>query len=166
MKSPRVHEGLQQDHRMSKSFLPVDAQPLLAQRKDARSQVGDMILREDQETAVIGQKVQAIILMAEVPSDPTLTDRALPGSGRKAQKGYPFITPGGHVPKVLADFGQSSQVVKGLHSLLETLLLRRENGPDKDFLQVQDNHPPDHMDKAQRVQYHIPHPSGNVQNYM
>jgi hypothetical protein len=123
-----------------------------------------MILGKDQETAVIGHQVQAIILVAEAPSDPTVPYRALPGSGRKGQKGYPLIAPGGDVPKGFADLAQSPQVVIGLHSFLETPLFGRKNGPDKDFFQVQDNHP-DQVNEAQGTQPHIPHPSEFVHNY-
>jgi hypothetical protein len=123
-----------------------------------------MLLGKDQQTAVIGHQVKATIRMAEVPSDPTLPYRALLGSGRKGRKGYPVIAPVGYAPKGFADLVQRPHVVIGLHSLPEMRLFAREKGPDKDFPQVQDNHP-DQVDEAQSTEPYIPHPPETVQNY-
>src|SRR4030066_1271739 len=102
-----------------------------------------MILWKDQEPAVIGHQVQAIILMAEVPSDPAIACGTLPGCGGKAQKSDPPIVPGSNVPKGFADLGQETQVMMLLHQFLVIWLFERTNRADNDFLQVQDTQPPD-----------------------
>src|SRR4030042_4141144 len=166
MESLRVYEGLQQHHRMSKALLPVAGEPFLAQRQYARGQIGNMILRKDQETAVIGHQVQAIILMAEVPSDPAIPCCTLQGCGGKAQKSDPFIEPGGDVPKGFADLGQKTQVMMLLHLFLVIWLFRWTNRADNDFLQVQDTQPPDEVEDMQRTHPFVRHLEEFVQNYM
>jgi len=93
-----IYEGLQEHQRMAKVLLPVPGQPFLAQRQNARGQIRNMPLRQDQKTAVVGQELQTILLMAEAPSDPAIPCPAFPGCGGKAQKGDPFIVPGGDTP--------------------------------------------------------------------
>ena len=134
MESPRIYEGLQQHHRMAETLLPVGEQPLLAQGQDSRSQIGNMILRKDQETAVIGQQVQAIILMAQVPSDPLIPCCTLPGWGGKAQKSDPFVMPGGKIPESFADLGQETQVMMLLQLFPVRGLFEGMNRADKNFL--------------------------------
>ena len=60
----RVHKGLQQHHGMAKGVLPINGKSLLAQRQNARTQIRDVPVGKDQETAVVGYTFQAIILMA------------------------------------------------------------------------------------------------------
>jgi hypothetical protein len=81
-----------------------------------------MILWKDQETAIIGQQVQAIILMAQVPSNPPVPCCTLPGWGGKAQKSDPFIMPACEVPKGFADLGEETQIMMLLHLLLKMSL--------------------------------------------
>jgi len=122
-----------------------------------------MVFWEDQEAAVIGHQVQAVILMAEVPSDPAIPCCTLPGRGGKAQKSYPFILPGGQVPKGFADLGQGTQVMMLLHLALVTWLFRVTHGTDSDFLKVQDTQPQDEVDGVQRTGASLPYPWANVQ---
>jgi hypothetical protein len=52
----RVHKGLQQHHGMAKGVLPVSGEPLLAQRQNPRTQIGNVPVGKDQETAVVDYK--------------------------------------------------------------------------------------------------------------
>jgi hypothetical protein len=164
MKSLRVYEGLEQHHRMAEALLPVIGQPFPAQRQDPRGHIGNMVVRKNEETAVIAQQVQSIILMAEVPTDPTVTCRTFPGRGGKAQKSNPFITPRGEIPKGLADLGQETQVMMPLHLFLIPWLFKGTNRAHNDFVQVQDAQLPDEVDEMRRSQPFIPHPEGFVQD--
>ena len=92
-----------------------------------------MPIGQDQKTAVIGQQVQAVILMAKIPADPPIPGRALPGRSGKAQQGHPLLSKGGDIPQGFANLGQSTQVMMLLHQLLKTLLFKCNDGPDKDF---------------------------------
>ena len=83
---------------MTKVLLPVGGEPLLAQRQYPRGQIGNMVFRKDQLTAVIGNKLKAIILIEKVPADPAISCPTLPGWGLKAQKSNPLILPGGDIP--------------------------------------------------------------------
>ena len=65
-----------------------------------------MAVGQDKKAAVIDDQLEAVILMAKVPTDPAIPGSALQGRGRKAQKGYPFIAPGSDVPECFADLGQ------------------------------------------------------------
>jgi hypothetical protein len=108
-----------------------------------------MPIGKDQETAVIAHQVQAIILMAEVPTDPAVTCRTFPGRGGKAQKSNPVIVIGGSIPKGFADLGQRTQVMMLLHLFLVMGLFEGTNRPDNDFLHIQGNQPPDEVDEMQ-----------------
>ena len=61
---------------------------------------------QDQEATVIGDQVQAIVLMTEIPTDPAVTSRTFPGRGGKAQQGQPLVAPSGRIPQGVADLGQ------------------------------------------------------------
>jgi hypothetical protein len=100
-----------------------------------------MPVRQDEKAAVIDDQLEAVILMAQVPTDPAITCSALQGRGGKAQKGYPLIAQSGNVPESLANLGQKTQVMILLHELLVTLLFEWTNGPDKNLPQVQDSCP-------------------------
>ena len=52
-----------------------------------------MPVGQDEKAAVIDDQLEAVILMAEVPTDPAIPCSALQGRGGKAQKGYPLTAP-------------------------------------------------------------------------
>ena len=114
---------------------------------------------QDEKAAVIDNQLQAVILMAQVPTDPAIPCSALQGRGGKAQKGYPLIAPSGDVPKRLADLGQRTQVMMLLHQFLVMLLFEWANGPDKNLPQVQGSSP--HM--KHDSDFYIPHWESVVQ---
>ncbi len=74
-----------------------------------------MPVGQDEKAAVIHDQLETVILMAEVPPDPTIPCSALQSRGGKAQKGYPLIAPEGNVPEGFADLRQGAQVMMLLH---------------------------------------------------
>ena len=62
-----------------------------------------MPVGQDEKAAVIDDQLEAVILMAEVPPDPTISCSTLQRRGGKAQKGYLLIAPEGNVPEGFAD---------------------------------------------------------------
>jgi hypothetical protein len=88
---------------MAERLPPIMGESLFAQRQDTGTQIRHV--GQDQKTAVVDHELQAIILMAEIPSDPAIPCGALPGCGGKGEKGYPCIAPGSHIPKGLTDLG-------------------------------------------------------------
>ena len=92
-----------------------------------------MPVGQDKKAAVIDDQLEAVILMAGVPSDPAITCNALQSRGGKAQKPHPLIAPEGNIPSRLADLGQRSQVMMLLHQFLITMLLGCMDGPDKNI---------------------------------
>ena len=100
-----------------------------------------MPVGQDEKAAVIDDQLEAVILMAEVPPDPTIPCSALQSRGGKAQKGYPLIAPEGNVPEGFADLRQGPQVMMLLHQFLITLLFEWTNGPDKNLSQIQNGYP-------------------------
>jgi len=137
VKTPRIDEGLQQQQRVTETLRPVPHQAAFAQGQHAGGEVRDMVLGQDQKPAVVGDQVQAVVLVAKLPADPGVTRRALPGRGREAQQGQPLPVPGSDIPQRVADLRQRPQVVMRLHQGLETPLFVRSNGLQDDFSQVQ-----------------------------
>ena len=100
-----------------------------------------MPVGQDEKAAVIDDQLEAVILMAEAPSDPLIPCSALQRRSGKTQQGHPLIAPEGNVPERLADLGQSPQVMMLPHQFLVTLLLRGTYKPDKNLSQIQDDYP-------------------------
>jgi len=65
-----------------------------------------MPLRQNQETAVIGQQIKTRILVPEMPADPAIPRAAFQGCRGKTQQRNPLTEIGGNVPKGFSDFGQ------------------------------------------------------------
>jgi len=142
MKTLSVHKGLQQYQGMPEGLLPISGESLFAQRQHPRTQIGNMPVRKDQKTAVIDHQFEAIVLMAQVPTDPAISCCAFPGCRRETQKSYPLITPQSNIPKRFADLGRAAQVVMLLHQFLKPALLQTTSGPHNDFPQIQLGLPP------------------------
>jgi len=104
-----------------------------------------MPVGQDEKAAVIDDQLEAVILMAKVPPDPTIPCRALQRRGGKAQKSYPLIAPEGKVPEGFADLRQGTQVMMLLHQFLIALFFGRTNRPDKNLSQIQNGYPPDEV---------------------
>jgi len=96
-----------------------------------------MPVGQNEKAAVIDDQLEAVILMAQVPPDPTIPCSTLQSRGGKAQKGYPVIAPEGDVPESFADLRQGAQAVMLLHQFLITLLFEWMNGLDKNLSQIQ-----------------------------
>ena len=137
-KTLRVHKGLQQHHPVTEGGFPIAPQTPLAERQNPRPQIENMPGGQNEKTAVVDDQLQAAIAMAKVPTDPTITHRALERRGGKAQQGYPFLPPGGNIPERLADLRQCPQVMMLLHQLPVTRLIAGTNGPDYDLTHVQE----------------------------
>ena len=141
---------------MAKRLLPVGREPLVAKRQNAGGQIGRMGVWKDEETAVVGHQVEAIKLMAEVPSDPALPCCALPGGCGKSEKGHPRIFPRCDIPKGFADLGQRTQVMMLLHQFLESLFFAGKNSSENDFRQVQKMPPDEWVERQHNLSIHHP----------
>ena len=100
-----------------------------------------MPVGQNEKATVIDDQLEAVILMAEVPADPTISCSALQSRGGKAQKGYPLIAPEANVPEGFADLRQGAQVMMLLHQSLVTLFFERKNEPDKNLSKLQNGYP-------------------------
>jgi len=139
-KAPPVHEGLQQQHRMAEALPPIGHQPPLAQPQNARPQIRKMPARQDQKAAVVDHQLEPVELMPEVPADPLVPRRTLPGRRRETYWAQPLLPPNGYVAERLADLRKSPQVVVLLHQGLITSLFPRKNRLNHDFPQIQRVH--------------------------
>ena len=84
----------------------VAGQAPLAQRQHPRAQVRHPPPRQDQEPAVVGEQVLAVVLGAEVPADPAVARAALQRRRREAEQRQPLLAPVRDVPQRLADLRQ------------------------------------------------------------
>ena len=118
-----IDEGFEQQHGMSESGLPVGGQSFSAQGQDARGQVWQMPVGQDQKTAVVGQQIEPIELMVKGPTDPLIASSTFEGGSGKADQADPLITDTGRISQGFTDFGQGAQVMMPVHQALETLIL-------------------------------------------
>ena len=114
----RIDEGLQQHKRVAEARRPVRRQPPFAQRQHPRAQVRPAPAGQDQEAAVVGEQVLAVVLRAEVPADPAVAGAALQRRRREADQRHPVAAPARRVPQRLADLRQRAQVVVRRHQAL------------------------------------------------
>ena len=97
-----------------------------------------MVIRQDQEAAVVGDEMETIILIAGLPADSAIPCRTLPRGGGEAQQGEPLRTMRRHIPQGVADLRQRPQVVMGLHQRLKPRLVGGAvNGLYGDLVKVQ-----------------------------
>jgi len=113
----RVDERLQQQQRMPEARRPVPGQAPLAQCQHPRAQVRRPPPRQDQEPAVVGEQVLAVVLGAEVPADPAVARAALQRRRREAEQRQPLAAPVRDVPQRLADLRQRAQEMVRRHQL-------------------------------------------------
>ena len=114
----RIDKGLQQHKRVAEARRPVRRQPPFAQRQHPRAQVRPAPAGQDQEAAVVGEQVLAVVLRAEVPADPAVAGAALQRRRREADQRHPVAAPARGVPQRLADLRQRAQVVVRRHQAL------------------------------------------------
>jgi hypothetical protein len=100
-----------------------------------------MLPRQDQEACVVGDQVQAVVLIAQIPADPAVTGCTLPSRGTKAQQRQPLLTPSGHVPEGVANLGKRSEVMMGLKKRLKACFLRYRHRPKDDLAKVHAQRP-------------------------
>ena len=122
---------------MAETLPPVLAQTPCAARQDRRTEIGQMPLRQDQKAAVVGDQLQAVILVAVVPTNPLIAHRAFPGRRRKTQQGNPFPPIVGSIPERLADLADRAEIVMGVQQLLKTPLLALPDRANPDLSQLQ-----------------------------
>lgn len=110
-------------------------------------------------SAIIGNQMQAVVLVTEIPADPAVPGRALQGRSGKAQQGQPLAAPGGDIPQGMTDLRQRPQVVMGLHHRLKARLFGGRCRLQNDLVKIQ---APDSRPLAARG--FIPSYGGIVQN--
>ncbi len=133
----RIDEGFQQKQRIAEAFLPIPNQAPFAQGEDAGGKIRIVVVGEDQEAAVVGDEMQAIILVAEIPTDPGIPRATLPGGGGEAQQDHPLARPGSDVPQRMTNLRQCPQVMMRLHQALEAFLLESSHRLQMNFAKVQ-----------------------------
>ena len=136
----RVDERLQQQRRMPEARRPVAGQAPLAQRQHPRAQVRHPAPRQDQEPAVVGEQVLAVVLGAEVPADPAVPSAALQRRRREAEQRQPLAAPVRDVPQRLADLRQRAQEMVRRHQLPAATFVPRRHRLDRYLAQLQ-SHP-------------------------
>jgi len=133
----RIDEGFQQPQGMTETLRPIPWQPAFTQRQNARGQVRRAVLRQDQKAGVVGDQVQAVVLVAKIPADPAVTGSALPSRGANAQHPQPPLLPGGHIPEGLAYLGQRAEIVMGIQKRSKACFLARNHRAQNDLAKVQ-----------------------------
>ncbi len=132
-KAPGVDKGFQQQQRKAKARDPVGLNSALAQRQYLQGEVGVMMLGKNQEARLVGDQVQPIVLMAQVPAETAIARTAPQGRGRKAQQCRPLRIAGGDIPQGVTDLRQSPQVMMRLHQGLKTGLFGHGDGAYNEF---------------------------------
>ena len=115
MKAFRVHKCLQQQQSMTETCLPIRNHTPLHKRQHSGADIRAIPAGQNQESTVVGNPVQAAILDAKVPSDPTITYAALQRRCRQAQLRDPLLTPRRHIPNRLANLIQRAQIMVARH---------------------------------------------------
>jgi hypothetical protein len=96
-----------------------------------------VVLRQDQKAGVVGDQVQAVVLVAKIPTDPPVTGGALPSRGTNAQHPQPPLLPGGYVPEGMANLGQRAEIVMGIQKRSKACFLARNHRAQNDIVKVQ-----------------------------
>ena len=107
----RVDEPFQEQQRMPEARRPVSGQARRSHSASAREPRFGPPPRQDQEPAVVGEQVLAVVLGAEVPADPAVARAALQRRHRKAEQRQLLAAPVRHIPQRLADLRQRAQEV-------------------------------------------------------
>jgi len=78
------------------------------------------MLRQDKKSRVIGYKMEPVVLMAKIPSDPLVSSSVFQSCGGKTENGKPFaLWCEGDIPKSITNFRQAPKVVMRLHKFLK-----------------------------------------------
>jgi hypothetical protein len=109
---------------MAMHRLPVGRQPFAIEGQDPRREVGNRDLRQDEEAAMIGDQMEALIVQHGGPADlpvaclsadrqtgPAVARSALQRRGLPAQQREPLAAPLGHIAQRLAHHPGEAQVM-------------------------------------------------------
>src|SRR5205814_7656126 len=78
----RIDKGFQQHHAVPESFFPIPGQTPLTERENARPQVEEVPVRKNQEAAVVDYQLQAVVVLAQGPTNPAIAHGALQSRAR------------------------------------------------------------------------------------
>ncbi len=134
---PRINKGLQQPQRVAEARLPIRRDPALTQPEHARGQIRPPSFRQDEKAAIVGNQMQAILLVTPVPADPTIAGRAFSDRGADHQQCQPLPLPGGDTPERVADLRHRTQVMMHVEQRAETRILVNRDRSQHDVAQVQ-----------------------------
>ncbi len=70
MEALRIYKCLQHKERETKALQPILLDPPPTQRQDPGAEIRVVMLREDQETRVVGYQIEPIKLMTIAPTNP------------------------------------------------------------------------------------------------
>ena len=128
-----IDKGLQQPQRVAEARLPIRRDPARTQPEHPRGQIRPPSFRQDEKAAIVGNQMQAIVLVTPVPADPTIAGRAFPGRGADHQQCQPLPLPGGHIPERVADLRHRTQVVMRIEQRFEARFLVDRDRPQGDI---------------------------------
>ena len=124
-----VDERFDEQQRVGEACRPVADQATRAQRQHPRAEVTGRAGQE-QESGVVGEKMQPVELDAEAPADPPVARGALQRRRREHHQRQPLAAMMGDVAQRLADPRQRTEVVVRLHQSPKPRLVVRRHQVD------------------------------------
>ena len=124
----RVHESLGQEHRVAVHRLHVRRQPSQAQPQHPRGQVGHPVRRQDDETRVVGDQMQAPELLLRRPTDPAVARGQLERARLPADQSNPALAVYRDMAQAFADDAVKRQVVMLRHQPVPAPVFPRAPG--------------------------------------
>jgi hypothetical protein len=115
-----IDEGLDHEDRMAVAGLPVGGESLERQGEHAGSEIGNGVLGQDQETAIVDDEGAAAITLGAGPTDPGVAVLEVFGGGAEEEDGDPLaLGVHGGVMQLLAHGLEPAQVVMAAQQRLE-----------------------------------------------
>jgi hypothetical protein len=105
--------------------------------------IGDRSPGQDEKAHVVADQMQAIVLVALIPADPTIARRTFPSRSADHQQRRPLPAPRRHIPDGVTDLRDRAKVVMRLKQRLEARLLSDADRPQCDLFQVHAHGPVD-----------------------
>ena len=124
-----VDERFDEQQRVGEACRPVADQATRAQRQHPRAEVTGRAGQE-QESGVVGEKMQPVELDAEAPADPPVARGTLQRWRREHHQRQPLAAMMGDVAQRLADPRQRTEVVVRLHQGPKPVLVLRRHQVD------------------------------------
>ena len=124
-----VDERFDEQQRVGEACRPVADQATRAQRQHPRAEVTGRAGQE-QESGVVGEKMQPVELDAEAPADPPVARGTLQRRRREHHQRQPLAAMMGDVAQRLADPRQRTEVVVRLHQGPKPVLVLRRHQVD------------------------------------